>query len=267
MLTNGIAVDFVPLQPEPDATSQGGWGHVLLWLKDHPPENRIQLFFTEGLFGGGLARVPFDGILVQLDSDILGDDGFGAYVKEQFDYTVANPPAAEQRAKEVRHILSKAARFEEMTQADVSRHVLAPAVESTETWCVAGFSRVPSDFESLSGQVLVDEFMHALMTSEGRPLSPRYRQDTKPAIEFLRGIGPSIRPGHCRLSAFPGGPRSTSFAGTVDCGELTRLRPGQPSHGTSESDLDLVFRRVGTFKIASLRKRCRRTGDGRAASG
>ncbi len=173
MSTNGIPVDFVPLQPEPDATSQGGWGQVLLWLKDHPPENRIQLFFTEGLFGGGLARVPFDGILIQLDSDILGDDGFGAYVKGKFDYTVADPPAAEQRAKEVRHILSHAARFEEMTQADVARHVLAPAVESTETWCVAAFSPNGSDFESLSGQVLVDEFMDALLRSESKPLSLR----------------------------------------------------------------------------------------------
>lgn len=65
-------------------------------------------------------------------------------------------------------VLSLAARSREMTQADSSRHVLAPAVESTETWCVAAFSSRPSDLERLSGQELVNEFMCALERSESR---------------------------------------------------------------------------------------------------
>ena len=176
MSSAGIPVDFVQLQPDPDATSpEGGWGNVLFWLDDHPPKSRALQFFTEGLFGGELAQEPLDGILVQLDSDILGNDSFGVRVKKQYGHTVASPTAAEQRAEEVRHVLSLAARLIEMTEADVSRHVLVPAVESTETWCVAAFlSPHHSDFESLSGPDLVNEFMCALEKSESRKPRPPY---------------------------------------------------------------------------------------------
>lgn len=93
----GFSVELVPLQPDPDATSsEGGWTKVLLWLKSHLPKSRIQQLFAKGLFGGGLATEPLDGILIQLDSDILGNDSFGALVEKQHCYTVANPAAAEQ---------------------------------------------------------------------------------------------------------------------------------------------------------------------------
>ncbi len=182
MSSAGFPVEFVPLQPEPDATSQGGSGQVLSWLKNHPPKNRIQQFFSEWLFGGKLSQESLDGILVQLDSDILGNGSFGDYVKEQYGYAVANPTPARQRAEEVRNVLSKATRLEEMTEADVLRHVLTPAVESTETWCVAAFSRTSSDSESLAGENLVDKFMCALETSESRVPTPPYaKMDKSPS--------------------------------------------------------------------------------------
>ena len=187
MTSAGFSIEFIPLQPDPDATSpEGGWTNVLLWLKNHPPDNRVLQFFNGGLFGGELGQKPLDGILVQLDSDILGNDSFGAYVKKQHGHTVANPAAAGQRAEEVRHVLSLAARLLEMTEADVSRHVLAPAVETTETWCVAAFSPLHSDFESLSGQDLVDEFMFALERSESRTPKPPYANVSKSPSRRLR---------------------------------------------------------------------------------
>lgn len=187
MSSEGLSVEFVPLQPDPDATSsEGGWTNVLLWLKNHPPGNRIQQFFTEGLFGGELANEPLDGILVQLDSDILGNGSFCVHVKKQLGYTVENPEAAAQRAEEVRHVLALAARLLEMTEADVSRHVLAPAVEATETWCVAAFSALRSDFESLSGTDLANAFMCALERSESRPPVPPYANVDKTTNRRLR---------------------------------------------------------------------------------
>ena len=187
MSSAGFPVEFRLLQPEPDATSSyGGWTQVLFWLKEHPPDNRIQRYFTEGPFGGKLAEDPLDGILIQLDSDILGDDSFGAHVMNEHGYTVANPTAAEQRAEEVRNVLSLAARLPEMTEADVSRHVLAPAVESTETWCVAAFSSRRSDFESLSGPELANKFMCALEKSESRPIRPPYANANKNPDRRLR---------------------------------------------------------------------------------
>ena len=180
MSSAGFSVEFVPLQPEPDATSsEGGWAKVLLWLKNHPPDQRVPRFFKRGLFGGGLDTKHVDGIVVQLDSDILGNNSFGAYVKKQHGCTVANPVTAEQRADEVRRVLSLAARFLDMTKAEVSRHVLAPAVEAAETWCVAAFSSRHSDFESLSRQDLVDQFMCALEKSESRIPKPPYKNVNK----------------------------------------------------------------------------------------
>ena len=83
MSSEGFSVEFVPLQPDPDATSpEGGWTHVLLWLENHPPDSRIPQFFTGGLFGGDLAQEPLDGILVQLDSDILGNEFLWCLCKE-----------------------------------------------------------------------------------------------------------------------------------------------------------------------------------------
>ena len=176
----GFQIEFIPLQPDPDATSsEGGWTKVLFWLMNHEPDNRVQQFFTEGLFGGELAQDPLDGILIQMDSDILGHDSFGAYVKDKFGHNVVNPTAAKQRAEEVCHILSQAALLHQMTSTDVLRHVLAPAVESTETWCVAAFSRRPSEFESLSGTNLVNEFMCALERSESRVPKPSYAEVDK----------------------------------------------------------------------------------------
>ena len=215
MPSAGFPVDFVPLQPDPDATShEGGWTKVLSWLEDHPPGNRIQVYFTEGLFAGGLAQEPLDGILIQMDSDILGDDSFGARVARQFDHNVANPAAAEQRAEEVRQVLSLAARLNEMTDADVLRHVLAPAVESTETWCVAAFSPHLSDLENLSGLDLANEFMCALEKSESRQLKPSYANpDKRPdrRLRFCEGYArhsdriiagcPRFRESHERLHA------------------------------------------------------------------
>ena len=187
MSSAGFPVEFVPLQLDVDATSpEGGWGHVLLWLKNHPPDNRIQEYLTEGLFAGGLAREPFDGILIQLDSDVLEHDSFGSYVAKQFGHNVKNPATAEQRAEEVRLVLSKAARLPQMTDADVLRHVLAPAVESTETWCVAAFSPRRSNFESLSGHDLVYEFMCALEKSESRLPKPQYAKADKTPNRRLR---------------------------------------------------------------------------------
>ena len=187
MSSAGFSVEFVPLQPDPDATSsKGGWTKVLSWLENHPPEHRAQRFFTRGLFGGGLAEELLDGILVQLDSDILGEDSFVAHVEKQHGYTAKDPATAEQRAEEVCQVLSLAARLLEMTEADVSRHVLAPAVESTEAWCVAAFSSRPSDFERLSGPDLANEFMCALERSESRPLKQPYAHVDKSPDRRLR---------------------------------------------------------------------------------
>lgn len=113
-------------------------------------------------------------MLFQLDSDILGEHSFSKYNLTNYKHTVKAPIEPAQRSQEIRTILSLAAQIAEMTVADVNRHVFAPAVESTETWCIAAFSAQANDFESLTGQNLIDEFMSALEITEGKAAAPPY---------------------------------------------------------------------------------------------
>lgn len=178
--SDGIAADFIPLQPKLDNTSaEGGWGNVLLWLINNPPASRVQQYFGGGLFEGGLGFDPLSCLLIHLDSDILSDGPFCEFVQTKFQKDVANPVAAGQRANEITSIICKAARLAEMSNADKERHVLAPAVESTEAWCVAAFTMPPDDFESLASQQLTDAFMCALERSEGNEASPPYAKINK----------------------------------------------------------------------------------------
>lgn len=163
-----ITASFKPIQPQMDNTSpDAGWGNVLLWLNKNPPSARISKLFGGGLFGGELGAEPLDCLLIQLDTDALEEPGFQAYVKKTYDYSVQLAATPTDRAQEVRNILELAC-GDDMTEADKRRHVPAPAVESTETWCVAAFSAQPQDFEIISAQALTDRFMHALETTEGR---------------------------------------------------------------------------------------------------
>lgn len=171
----GVEAKFVPIQPEMDNTQPtAGWGNVLLWLQRNLPQYRITNFFGGGLFGGGLSKEPLNCILMQLDTDILGEGSFGNYVSDTYGYVVNVPISAIDRANEIRHILRLAGRFSDMTLVDIQRHVLAPAVESTESWCVAAFEMPTRNVENLSGQTLIDAFMSALETSESRPANVPY---------------------------------------------------------------------------------------------
>lgn len=85
-------------------------------------------------------------------------------------YQPTNPDDPVARGQEVREVIENAGRFSELSEHDRRRHVVAPAVESTETWCIAAFHQVGSDPEVIRGQLLVDEFMTVLHRSEGRPV-------------------------------------------------------------------------------------------------
>lgn len=171
----GIEAEFKPLQPPMDNTQpEAGWSNLLLWLKKNPPETRAQRYFGGGLFGGELAGAPLDCILVQMDSDILGNESFTGYVLSNFQFDPGNPDEPHNRASAIASVIERACQFDLMTDADRLKHVLAPAIESTENWCVAAFKVPTEDFERLSGQALVDEFMSVLESSESRTPVPPY---------------------------------------------------------------------------------------------
>ncbi len=176
----GVASQFLPIQPRMDNTSpEGGWGNVLLWLKKNPPASRIVKYFGGGLFGGGLEYEALDCLLVQLDTDVLENGSFQRYVCREYGLVVSPATAPDARANEIVRILRLAWRETEMNQVDANRHVPAPAVEATEAWCLAAFTAQAQNFELLSGQDLIDGFMSALETTEGRHPNPPYAEADK----------------------------------------------------------------------------------------
>ena len=187
---NGIKAEFVPIQPEMgNINPKGGWGNVLGWLNENNPKYRIQNLFRGGVFADEHGRLPIDVLLIQLDSDILGNESFTDRVRQKYGLSVENPGDASDRADEIRNVLQCAAKFAEMNEDGINRHVIAPAVEATEAWCVAAFNGPAQNCETLRGQDLINAFMVALERSEDRvPTLPyaRANKDQKRRKKFCR---------------------------------------------------------------------------------
>ena len=168
-----IEPKFIALQPQPGNSDDAGWTRVFFWLEQNPPEARIRTYFGGGLFENDLGSEKCDVLLFQMDSDILDDGTFSGYMKNRaINYSIPANPV--DRGKEICRLLSLFSRFEELVAADMSRHIFAPAVESTETWCVAAFKKLATDPELLRGQELWDAFTDCLLRSEGRNPNPPF---------------------------------------------------------------------------------------------
>lgn len=177
---DGIEVTFIDIHPKIDNTQpEGGWGNVLLWLDKNPPATRIARYFGGGFFADELSEPPFDGILVHLDGDIIGEASFTTYLETRYCHNPGEPRSPGQKGQAIRDIIEVVGRFAEMTLADVRRHIIAPAIESTENWCIAAFTAASEDFEQISGQDLVNRFMAALAVCEGKLPSANYAEIDK----------------------------------------------------------------------------------------
>jgi hypothetical protein len=136
----GCDVEIIGLQPMPDETRAGaGWGEVFRWLEKYPPKLRMTQFLGGGLFGGGLSGNTCDLILIQLDSDIIGEEGFNKKI-ERSGHEVKLPDEPSERASYLKSIIEHFANFSDMTPEERRKHFPFPAIESTETWCIAAHS-------------------------------------------------------------------------------------------------------------------------------
>lgn len=143
---------------------------MLNWLLSNPPPVRLTSYLGGGLFAGGLSAKSCDVLILQIDADNLSDRGFQNWNRNKLGYTVKDMADPIGRGNEIRSIIGIAGKFDMLPDRDVQRHVPAPAVESTETWCIAAFRTLRGNPEHLIGQDLCQEFMTALLESEGRPL-------------------------------------------------------------------------------------------------
>lgn len=179
----GAEVEFLSILPDMDETRKnGGWSLLLVWLHENGPDARTTRYFGGGLFDEGLSSKKCDAIIIQLDADILGDEAFQRFALERYGFTIENPEVPADRGREVIRVLDAAARTQELTEADRSRHLLAPAVEATETWCLAAFERREDNPEELREARLTQEFMSALERSEGRVPEDEYASPDKNVV-------------------------------------------------------------------------------------
>ena len=177
----GITPDFVPIQPDIDKTRPpGGWDLVFRWLEKNPPRSRTMAYFHGGLFDDALSAKRCDVMVFQLDTDVLSDLGFQNRMNEHYDYAVANLSDPVERGREITELIEIAGGFSTLTIADLRRHIPAPAVESTETWCIAAFRKLSVNPETLTGIALCREFMTALHRFENRPTEEFVHIDKNP---------------------------------------------------------------------------------------
>ena len=183
----GIRSTFISLQPEDDRTKppDGGWHAVLNWLRNNPPKSRTDNYLGGGLFDDDLSAKRCDVLVFQVDADILSDRRFRNWTMSNLGYAVTDPHEPVQRGSVIRSIIEIAGDFQVLSPSESKQHVPAPAVESTETWCVAAFRTLVDDPERLRGQRLCQEFMTALHQSEDRPVR-QFAQINKSPSRRLR---------------------------------------------------------------------------------
>lgn len=174
----GIDASFIPIQPNPDNTLGGGWTRVLYWLEANPLQSRLKSLFGAGLFGGNLSGNRCDVLVIQMDTDILGDGSFETELT-RLGVIATNPASITDRGQEIERILVHLSQIDNSTEVDKKKHIFSPTVESGETWCVAAFQKLDYDPEALQGQSLRDAFGSVLAGSEGRPATIPYGAPNK----------------------------------------------------------------------------------------
>lgn len=177
----GVAASFIDIQPDMGRSRpEAGWTKVEWWLRNNRPVQRIRQYFDGGLFQRNMSAKACDVFLIQMDSDVLDDEGFHAFLRGDYGLTLADAHDPEERGLRILQVLDVWGRLDELTEVDRKRHVAAPAVEATETWCVAAFDKRHRDPEALRGDDLLQAFMMALDGSEGRAQQIYAEPDKQP---------------------------------------------------------------------------------------
>ena len=152
-------ITFPEIPSHVDNTSKPvqGCTMVLAWLRQSPGAR--QRYFG-GLFDSSPERC--DAIIVHLDADNLSEVAFRKHVLNHDGMNVKNPKVPDRRGAEIRRIIRAIGKLG-------LGYVIATAVESTETWCLASFRDNLGSPERLSGPSLIQQFMDAMHEFEKRP--------------------------------------------------------------------------------------------------
>lgn len=166
-------VTFDMIQPAWDNTLPSGWSQVLLWLENNEIPLRSALYLKgDSLFATEDQDAKYDALLFQIDSDIIGEASFEAFIRKR--NIVYAPPADNvDRGNVIRHVLLSIGGH--ASDADSLRHkeVMAPIVESSEAWILAA-EKIANDPENLIGQPLIDAFGALVARSSGQAVKASY---------------------------------------------------------------------------------------------
>lgn len=156
--SRGHDVEFIDVQPELDATaiaSGGGWPNALGWLMENPLESRRSAYLGPGLFASGLSKKKCDYLIIQIDTDVLDEDHFRNRVLKHRNLVVGAPTDPPSRFDEVQKALFVFCELKDEADSDANKHIVAPAVENTETWCVAAREPDVVDVELLKKGIYI----------------------------------------------------------------------------------------------------------------
>jgi len=133
--------DFIDIQPNPDRTAvgadpDGGWTKVLKWCLSNPPILRRQLYIGGGLFEVEDNSCGIYAIIVQIDSDICERSDFQN--KSHVDPSKFDLGDPSGRGEYVRRSLHEWLWPDGNVDDDLSWTIVSSAVESVESWLVAG---------------------------------------------------------------------------------------------------------------------------------
>lgn len=176
----GVEARFLHLQPDPDATNpSAGWGNIEYWLENNPPTERISRYLV-GLFESGLDAKKCDAFLIQMDVDHVDHQSFIARMTNKYAITPSGVAKVD-RVSFAKQSLAAWAQLASCTHAIAQKHVIVPAADSSETWCIAAFDKRVGDVEDVRGKAKVQLFMDALHISESRACAECVAIDKTPA--------------------------------------------------------------------------------------
>jgi hypothetical protein len=181
---DNFSLSFKNLQPYVDNTSksgysEGGWEQVYKWCIGNPPQERISTLFGGPLFADDMDDFQCSALLVHMDADICEKIGDKSNVVPVPDKT----QSAQIRGKFISETLAYWL-WPDAPNED-HRHILVPAVESTEAWLVAGLS---DDTEDPEGDHDIQRHLAELDYSvvKGRPVPKNIKKPNKQAENFRK---------------------------------------------------------------------------------
>lgn len=192
---DGVEADFRELQPTPDRTRknpEAGWGNVEAWLQERTLADRLEEHIFGGIFADDLATDNrCDILLLQIDGDNLDDQPFRTFNQNRYELELSSPSDPSERFDEIATVLSKWGMLDGGTDAERRLHLLAPAIENTETWCLAAFERQDDDIERMRKAdqgVLVSAMIARIEGKDVNPAAMRVPKGVEQRITICKKL-------------------------------------------------------------------------------